>query len=281
MYKGTDPTNADAWALVGVYNVPKPIGRKCLYKYGGDLLIITETGIRPMSQVLQAVAVTRSTNISDKIMGEMSQNTSLYKANFGWSLTHLSAANMLILNVPTKEGKTAIQFVMNTLTGAWSKFKGLNAFCMLEMGSRLFYGGELRVVQALTGKADFGANIKVSIMTAYSAMGMPLKLKQVQLLRHNFTLTRPITVNLAIAVNYEGLPYVAPGSATSNNQAIWDTSRWDQAMWAGSDFISNEWRTVAHKPGYVLASVIQINDKDYDFAWNASDYLISVGNAFG
>ena len=280
IYKGIDPANAATWELVGVYTVPKPIGRKCLYKYGGDLLIITEVGIIPMSQVLQAVSVTKDANVSDKVIGELSTYASKYKANFGWSLTQLSSEGILILNVPLSEGGTSEQFVMNTLTGAWSKFKNMNAFCMAEFGSRLFYGTGQRVVHALTTQADFGANIRVSIMTAYTSMGMQMKMKQVQLLRHNFTLSRNITVNLAIAVNYEGLPYVAPGTTTANTQPLWDASHWDEVMWANADFISNEWRTVAHKPGYVLSNIIQLNDKDFEFAWNASDYLISVGYAF-
>lgn len=280
VYQGTDPSNAATWALIGTYLVPKPIGKKCLYKYGGDLLIITESGIVPMSKVLQAVAIERDSAISDKIVGALNTDTALYKSNYGWSLTLLSAQNLLILNVPVTDGVTSKQYVMNTVTGAWSTFSGMKAFCFLELGSRLFYGALAKVVLALTGESDFDANIPLRAMTSYNGFGDRMRNKQVKLFRPNLKLNRSITVNLAIAVNYEAAPYTAPGSTGSNNVALWNFSNWNQALWGGADFIDANWRSVAHKPGYVLALVMEVNEKDYILEWNSNDYLLEVGSSF-
>ncbi len=279
VYKGTDPSNADAWSLVGVYNLPRPIGRKCLYKFGGDLLVITESGLIKMSSVLQSVDE-RIASISDKIIGDLSRAASLYKANFGWSLTLLSAEDVLILNVPVAEGRTSTQFVMNTLTGAWSSWSNINALCIAELGSRLFYGLPGRVAQGLTGQSDFGSNITFRAKTNYSNYGIGLKKKQIKLFKLNYETSKNIIIKVAAAPDYEAGFASSPGSSPSNNQAIWDSSIWNAASWASAGFIVRQWRSVASKPGAVLSTLIQIADKDFTFKWYSTDYLVEVGSAF-
>jgi hypothetical protein len=53
MYQGTDPSDATAWALVGVYNLGYPMGARSLVKYGSDLAIITTDGVIPLSQAIK------------------------------------------------------------------------------------------------------------------------------------------------------------------------------------------------------------------------------------
>lgn len=279
VYSGTDPASATTFALVGVYDLPRPIGRKCLFKYGGDLLVITEAGILRMSKMLQSATIDRVTSLSDKVVGGISYYTSLYKANFGWSLTQYSAEQILILNVPIIEGGQSVQFVMNTLTESWTMFKSMHAFCMLEFGARLFYGTTAKVVQALTTNSDFGANITLLAKQAYTTFGYPLKVKQVKLLRQNFITANPLTIALAIRVNYEDNNYLSSGTSSSNAIAIWDVSVWDAVVWAGGNFVVADWRSVAHKPGYALCLLMQITAKDLVFSWNHTDYLLGVGSA--
>lgn len=281
VYQGTDPANAATWGLVGRYELPRPIGRKCFFKYGGDSLIITEQGVLRMSKVLQSSTIDRQSRISDKVVGELGYLASQYKGNFGWSLTQLSSEQILILNVPVIEGQTSIQYVMNTLTEAWSTFQGMNSTCMLEFGARLFYGGDEKVVQALTTSSDFGNNITLKSKTAFSTFGAGLKQKQVKLLRQSLTMSKTLSVSLAIKVNYENNNYLSAGVSSANSLSLWDVSLWDTALWTGADFVTADWRTVAHKPGYALCLLMQVTAKDFTLAWNSTDYLVSVGSALG
>ncbi len=279
VYKGTDPSNADAWALVGVYQVARPIGRKCLTKYGGDVLILTEEGVVMLSKAMSAVETDRRTSITDKIVGQLQALASAYKANFGWSITLYPAESILIINVPVVEGGTSYQMVMNNLTGAWSMFRGMNAQCFLELGSRLFYGMATKVVQALSSDSDFGNNILLTAKLAFTGFGYNLKNKQIELIRQNFKASKALTINMAVGVNYEDSPYIATASVSPNNQAQFDVSTWDGANWAGSEFIISQWRSVAHKPGYALSYMFQVNDKEFTMSWNSTDFLINVGSA--
>jgi hypothetical protein len=46
VYSGTDPSDATKWALVGVWRIGKPVGKRCFLKYGGDMLILSLSACR-------------------------------------------------------------------------------------------------------------------------------------------------------------------------------------------------------------------------------------------
>jgi hypothetical protein len=54
VYRGTDPSSATTWALVGVWWLGSPIGRRCYVKFAGDLLLICEDGLLPLSECASA-----------------------------------------------------------------------------------------------------------------------------------------------------------------------------------------------------------------------------------
>ena len=64
VYEGDDPSSAADWRLAGVYEISRPLNKHAFFKAGGDLAILTEDGIIPVSEALrkdraalQAVAI--------------------------------------------------------------------------------------------------------------------------------------------------------------------------------------------------------------------------------
>jgi len=281
VYRGIDPSNASTWALVGVYELPKPIGKKCFYRLGGELLVITETGIVSVSKLLQSIAIDRTSSLSDKTRGEISALASRYKEIFGWELIRFSSQDLLIMNVPNSTQTGTVQMVMNTLTGSWSKFTAMPANCFAEYDGKLFYGGNGVVVQALVGDSDFGNNITARVKTAFNYFGYGIRQKHVKLLRPNFHISKKLAVSFALSVNFQVNDVISQSSTTPNGISLWDVSNWDQSYWAGDSFTDDQWRTVAQKPGYCIALLLQINDKDVTFQWFATDYLLGMGNLLG
>jgi len=64
VYGGTDPSTAANWVLVGVFKIGNPIGKRCLMKVGADLIVNTDAGVTPLSQVLQSGESAPSTAVS-------------------------------------------------------------------------------------------------------------------------------------------------------------------------------------------------------------------------
>ena len=281
VYVGTDPSNAATWALRGVYETAIPIGKKCLYRLGGELLIITESGLVSVSKMLQSVAIDRTTSISDKTIGELSSLADLYSTEFGWELTRFSGEDILILNVPNSTQASTVQMVMNTQTGAWSKFRAMPANCFAEYDGALYYGGAGTVVKALTGTDDFGANITATVKTAFNYFGYGLRQKHVKLVRVNLTISKRTIISFALTPNFRTTDAISQAAGSSNAQSLFDVSLWDQSYWAEAAFTDDNWRSVAQIPGYCMALLMQVNDKDLELEWNSVDYVLGIGSVFG
>lgn len=140
VFAGYDPSDATAWALVGLFYLGRPVGQRCAIKFGGDLLIICEDGIFPLGRGLLMGETDRRVAITDKIQNTLREQAMTYKAAFGWQLTLASDASMLLLNVPNPLGN--VQYAQNTITGSWAKFEGMDAVCWLYSELGLFYGGK-------------------------------------------------------------------------------------------------------------------------------------------
>jgi hypothetical protein len=127
VYAGTDPASANTWELIGVYDVGPPIGYRCFTKVGADLMLVNLDGVLPLSKglVLERSAQAQVT-ITLNINSAMNESARSYKDNFGWEMTPYAKGTMAILNVPIQEGSLQYQYVMNTITGAWCRFKGMN-----------------------------------------------------------------------------------------------------------------------------------------------------------
>ena len=118
VYNGTDPDNADTWALKGVWQLGQTFSRRCFFKWSGDLLLLTQDGLVPLASALQSSRLDPRVNLTDKIYFAVSQAATTYFANFGWQINYFASENMLILNIPVTDGIE--QFVMHTITKSWA-----------------------------------------------------------------------------------------------------------------------------------------------------------------
>ncbi len=156
VYQGTDPDSATTWSLVGIFNIGKPIGRRCMVHLSGDLAIITQDGIISMQAALQFDrSAGQKAAITAKIQTLFSSLSQSYYGNFGWQPQVFPKTRYLIVNVPEIEGMTQIQLVMNTVTGAWCRFEDQNANCWAVANDQLYFGGDYGTVyQAAVGFQD-------------------------------------------------------------------------------------------------------------------------------
>lgn len=241
VYRGTDPSSASTWALSGIYWMGSPIGRRCMEKYRGDMVVITQDGLVALSSALEASRLNPKAALTNKIQGQISSAVSTYSGNFGWQVIPYPKQNMLLLNVPVQVGNLQEQYVMNTLSGAWCDFQGWNANCWELFNDDMYFGANGYVGKAWNTNADNGAAITTSGLQAFNDFGTPRE-KQFTMMRPMLYTNGTPSIQGSINVNFD---QSAPGSnlqTLSVPAAIWDSGTWDSALWADTLILSRVWQ---------------------------------------
>jgi hypothetical protein len=277
VYKGSDPSDPTDWALVGIWNIGQTFNRKCFFKYGGDLLVLTEGGLVPLSAGLQSTRLDPRVNITDKIFYAISQATDFYSNNFGWQMNLLAKHNMLILNVPVTEGSE--QYVMHTITKSWGRFTNVDAKCWELSSDDMFFGGEGYVARFYDNLSDNGTNIEATAQQAFNYFDSQGQLKR-------FTMVRPIlqtangnpSVLCGISVDFDTVSQL--GAVTFNPTAVivgdWDGSLWDEEQWGGNLVINKIWQSV-NGLGYAGSVNINVASQGIELHWASTDYVMERG----
>ena len=275
IYRGTDPSSASTWALVGVYEIGSPVSRRCFLKWQGDLILITHDGIVPMSAALQSSRVNPRVALSNKIQSAVSLATTTYATNFGWCMRYYAKANMLILNIPVTDGNLQQQYVMNTITKSWAQFDGWNANCWEIFNDEPYFGANGYAGKAWDGTSDHTSNIDATGKQAFNYFGERGKLKRWTMVRPVIQTNGSPNLNMTLDVDFgdEGstatLAYTAVGT-------IWDTAVWDTDLWAGGLVIQKSWQGV-NGVGYCAAPRLQTASQGIEVYWAASDIVMEPG----
>lgn len=286
LYSGTNPNASTDWALVGVYNMGKPLGRRCLFSVGGDLLVLNEDGALPISR---AIRIDRS------VAGEKSITANIRQAyaaaarrastTLGWEVVAHSPNNMALINVPGSGVTPVQQFAFNTITGAWGLFTKMPALCWASFNSKLYFGAVNKVYRADYGTTDNGQAIPIKILPAFSHLKERGRLKHVKDLKlYLSTDIVGMSLGVGVAVDYAEPDSVVAGSSSPDQVFFqWDVTPWDgPSVWYGGELVSTKW-TGAGNIGTTVAPYITANidaataGAEFNFRWLASDYLYEVG----
>jgi len=277
VYKGSDPSDPNDWALVGLWNIGQTFNRKCMFKFGGDLLVLTEGGLVPLSAGLQSTRLDPRVNITDKIFFAISQATSLYSNIYGWQINYFAKQNMLILNVPALSGTE--QYVMHNITKSWARFTNIPANCWELSGDDMYFGADGYVGKFYDTNADAGQNISGFAQQAYSYFESRGQQKR-------FTMVRPIlqtdngvpTVLCGISTDFETVNLTNQISFNPNILAIglWDVSKWDDANWGGGLVTTKIWQGVTGI-GYSGSVSLNVVSQAIELRWASTDYVMERG----
>lgn len=243
VYQGTDPSSATTWSLVGRFDVGMPIGRRCCVRWNGDLAIITQDGMISMQAALRFDRSSiQKAAITGKIQTLFSQYASAYKANFGWSPCIYPRQRYLIINVPTVTNASQVQLVMNTLTGSWCTFEGMNAGCWGVANDLLYFGGNDGTVhQANNGFLDNGDQINWVVQPAWQMPGGAAN-KFFKMVRPVMITGGGVSFGISVLVDFDtNVPIGAP-SSTPFVGAVWPmTWPW---IWGGENILDQRWQSV-------------------------------------
>lgn len=259
VYEGTDPSDASTWALVGVYDVAKPLNKHSFFKAGGDLAILTEDGIIPISEALrkdraalQAVAITYP--IEDAWRDAIANRST----SFPISATLWQSKTLLLVGTPAKvDSSIPVSFAANARTGAWSRITGWDVRCAVVFADELYFGSDDGVVY----KADAGGT---DADTAFTGRYVPKFMdsdKRQGAIAANvvYKAAESANVTMFAHADYQVDTMAGPPPTTSESGDVWGTGVWGTFVWGTSDpvYSFNEWQYVRAR-GYSLAPGLAI-----------------------
>lgn len=231
VYSGINPASATDWARLGIFKIAPPLSARSTQKFGGELLIGTESGIVPLSGVLSGLE--QQTPITDKIRTTINEAVAIYGGRFGWQLFNVPYLNWLIINVPVSEGDFQQQYVMNSQTAAWCRFNGWDANCFAIHDGDLYFGSNGSVVKVSSSStSDDGNDINVDVRQAASNFGAPGRLKHFKMFRPLINADGTLTLAADINVDFADMIPTNVPEATPITVAEWDVATWDDYYWA-------------------------------------------------
>lgn len=260
VYQGTDPDTAETWSLVGVYEIGTPIGTRCVERVGGDVAIICIDGVLPLSQVLNSdrTAADRI-SLTSLITNAMNTAATTYANNFGWQLKRYPRGTMIILNIPTQEGISAVQFVMNTLTGAWCRFIGMQAVCWEVFRDRAFFGApDGSVYEYDVGASDGDQPVVATVQTAFNYFGSPGYQKTWSMIQPLIISDGSVQPAIGMNVDFQDNAIIAQPAQVAYTGPLWDDNGvWDSSVWPTENVASSDWTSISGV-GQCMSVVCQV-----------------------
>jgi hypothetical protein len=243
VWQGSDPTDSTLFGMTGVWGVGKmPAGRDVATTFGGDLLLLTRSGVQAMSKLVIGRA-TGAVQYETAKVQNLFNSYMLSRGDMrGWNMVLHPEEAALVVTVPVATGTATTQLVMSLSTRSWSEFRDLDIYSCAAHEGKLYFGttdGGVRVNMGTVDgvrlyDADAYEAVQYSGISAFQNLGSGTQ-KQVHLIRPRFLSdsSRPsFSVGARYDFNLSELSEVTYSASTDGS--VWDTGLWDTATWGDS-----------------------------------------------
>lgn len=261
--EGTDPSDPNAWRIVGVYDVGIPLGRKAFFRVGGELMILTVDGIIPLSQATQGDKSRLSLSSVARGIEPDWRNEVQARSTKPIEALKWVEGNMLFISQPEAfDGQTRQALVGNLQTGAWCKFTGINTDCLGLYQGRAFFGTKAGTVHEFEAAGNDDGSLYVCRMALWDdPLSDMASVKTVKQARATFRATHDVTASLGASTDY-ALAFASPPSSIANFvTSLWDVGLWDDALWdtGRGEYMTKttKWRSIG-VTGYSFTVTCQI-----------------------
>lgn len=278
IYQGYDPAFSTTFTLVGKFTLGRPIGRRCFVKMGSDNVLVNADGVIQLSKELTTDR-NLSSALSYNITQTITNDVTSYAANFGWQPVYYPIGNKLIINVPAVENNTTYQYIMNTITGAWSTWNkeniGFTAVCWDTFQDNVYFGGNQVVYQGDEGMDDSGVAISSDVKPAFSYFGDLGQQKYFTMVRPIFVSNGVVSPTFALCLDYNDVLPTTPPTSSGGGPA-WDTVYWDTSLWGGGGIVNKDWRTIGGI-GYAVSLRMALITSGISAQLQSIDYVYEPG----
>lgn len=257
VYEGDDPSDANNWRLTGVYEISRPLNKHSFFKAGGDLAILTEDGIIPVSEALrkdraalQAVAI--SYPIEDAWKAAVANRSSEYPI----TPTLWQSQALLMIGV---SGSGGVAYVANARTGAWCRYTGWDVRCGAVSNDQLYFGTNGgKVMRGQNGGSDDALAYTGRYVPKFTEAGT----RMVKVANHagvTVKATEAPEFRMACFSNYEIGQYPTAVSLGAEGGDVWGTGVWGTFVWGSgaAEYAFTAWKAV-RASGYSLAPAVVV-----------------------
>lgn len=259
VYIGTDPASASTWSLQGVYRIGVPLNKNAFFKAGGDLAILTEDGIIPLSEALRKDrAALMAVAITFPIEDAWQQAIAGRSSSFPFSVSLWHSQTMLVIGTPSIDGGTDVAFVANARTGAWCRFTGWDIQDSTIHEDSLYFGSaDTFIYQGDVTGTDNGTEYAGLWIPKFSE-GNPSQKFAVHA-RFRGRAGETYAVGIAAFSDYEVGSVGSVAAATEESDNVWGAGLWGTMTWGGSEYKQyvSDWQTVTGQ-GTSLAPAVRI-----------------------
>jgi hypothetical protein len=243
VYQGTDPASTTTFEIKGVWFCGGvPAGRNVASIYGGDLLIVSQRGLLPLSKLVlskseadpEIYATANIGNLWSRLMDET-------RGLDCWGTYQDPGNNALIVTVPTTSGAATEQLALSLLSGGWFRYRDLPIYSACVWDGVQYFGtvdgrvckrtGHLDNVRLYDGSWDA---IDCSFMPAWGN-GDNARWKRGQTVAVDFLSEAPdVLMNAQARYQFDETEATAPTGLTSSGSGTWGSAVWDSSTWSGA-----------------------------------------------
>lgn len=286
VYAGNDPSEATTWALQGLFFIASPMGSNAFAELGGDTLLLTRTGVVAMSKIVQGSAnqALYEDTLSRRINKTLNSLFNSVAVTPNWDIHNLQIIQSLMITIPKTSSTEAMQFLMNTTTGAWCRYT-LPLRCVSIFSKNIYFGGEDGTIYLFGNthydavKLDGTGGIPVlgSLFSAFNYLGDPTSTKHFKLVRPIFQSSNAPNYLAQINTDYDLSPLSGTPSPESNSSddSLWDQAIWDESVWSSLGTVYSRWMGLANI-GYCGALLLKVRSVNAT-AFVACEVVYEVG----
>jgi hypothetical protein len=249
IWQGIDPSVSTDFSLRGIWYVgPVPKYGRYFTPMGGDMMVLSELGLVPLSRLVNGQFVEGQPGPSAKIQQVLAPEIRTLLLEESWDVFSVPSEDLLILKLPEYVGVYK-QYAMNITTGAWCTLSGLPMACATILAGSLYIGTDAGLVcRAFFGEQDNvlvdgtdGTPVEGEIQTAFQTFGSPGINKKFDLARPIFIAPSPPSVKVRLNTQYTFGQIAGSPSYSEEDIARWDQSIWNTARWVGDANTYQSW----------------------------------------
>lgn len=258
IYEGPDPSDADTWAKVGLYEIPRPLGKLAYFQSGGDLLIATEIGILRLSDAINADATMVETRAVTAAISKYWRAKAISLTDRGWEIVKVPSEGYALVSQPGYALGGAL--CLNMQTGAWSRFTGWDTNCLGFHDGRAYFGTTSGTIcLAEEGGQDGTAIYTGRMLGQHDGLGAYGAQKTVIQARPVFDSTSDIVWQLLFNTDFREAMAAPPAVGEVDGGDYWDAGLWDSAIWDGNaGYAGAAWMAIG-RTGFSFAPQLQIS----------------------